>query len=256
MRQPKVPLSLLTIALATFFVALPPVLGGDKIPARCVLSGVPYIEQVKNYCGPAALASVLRFWGLDCDQKTIGKTIFDGSLQATNGADMLLYARSKGYSGYSWDSSLPNLKGKLALGIPVIVLQDSSATDHSGHYRIATGYDDSNGVVCVNDPYEPQTKQIPYDKFEALWEPHGNWSLLICPPNRDTFKQELDQKNPVLHLDLAYLYYKRGELEASERESRTALALEPGNYSARDLLSKATRALGARSRGEKPKKAN
>ncbi|MBI2842955.1 MAG: C39 family peptidase [Armatimonadetes bacterium] len=224
---------------------------GENVPTRSKLADLPYIQQLKNYCGPAVVASVLGYWGLATDQKTIGKAIFDKGLQATNGADMIIYAREKGFSAYSWNSSIADLKEKLALGMPVIVLQDSSRTDRSGHYRIATGYDDASSVVFVKDPYDPYAKEIPYDEFERLWRRHGNWSLLICPAERDTFKESLDEKNPVVHIDLAYIYYKRGNIEASERESRLALALEPGNYSARDLFAKATHALGARSQGEK-----
>jgi len=128
----------------------------------------------------------------------------------------------------------------------VIVLQDSSATDTSGHYRVVTGYDDKSNVFFVNDPYEPENKSMPYSKFETLWDRHGNWSLLVCTKDRDAFKQELDEKNPVVHIDLAYIYYKHGELDAAERESRLALALEPANYSAKNLLAQATR--GARSK--------
>lgn len=238
---------------------MPPSFGGDKgstpdrmkLPARCVLSDVPYVHQIRNYCGPAALTSVLNFWGFATDQKAVGKAVFDNALQATNGADMMLYARQKGFSAYSWNSDLDDLKEKLALGVPVIILQDSSTSDRSGHYRVATGYDDSAHAIYVDDPYEPESKSMPYDKFAALWDRHGNWALLICPTDRDTFKRELDERNPVVHIDLAYIYFKRGDAEASERESRLALALEPGNYSARDLHSKSTQALGARGKSEK-----
>jgi ABC-type bacteriocin/lantibiotic exporter with double-glycine peptidase domain len=205
---------------------------------------------MRNFCGPAALTSVLKYWGVDTDQKTVGKAVFDTNLQATNGADMMLYARKKGFSAYSWNSSMLDLKSKLALGVPVIVLQDSAINDKSGHYRVATGFDDAAKVVYVNDPYEPENKAMDYTTFETLWQRHGYWSLLVCPTDRDWFKDELDKNNPVVHLDLAYVYYMRGDAESAERESRLALALEPYNYSAQDLLNKSTRALGARSKAK------
>lgn len=252
MKRAKKPLLIFVLVL------LPVLLGGiatsclgEKLPARCVLSEVPYVLQNKNYCGPAALTSILNYWGIKTDQPTVGKAIFDKSIQATNGADMMLYARGKNMVAYSWNSSIADLKEKLALGIPVIVLQDSSSTDRSGHYRIAVGYDDTTEVIYVNDPYDPETKELSCGKFESLWQRHGNWSLLVCSPERDAFKIELDEKNPVVHIDLAYIYYKKGDLESSERESRIALALEPSNYSAQSILSKAI--VGARSKAEKSK---
>lgn len=249
-RTNSLPVLLISLLLPILLAGVTPSRGGEKVPSRSVLpEEIPYVKQAKNYCGPAALASTLRYWGIDADQKTVGKAVFDSSIQATNGADMMLYARDKGFVAYSWNSSLDDLKEKLALGIPVIVLQDSSITDRSGHYRVATGYDDAASVFYVNDPYEPDMKEIPYETFEKLWRRHGHWSLLICPANRDIFKQELDERNPVVHIDLAYIYYRRGDMEASERESRVALALEPHNFSAQSLLSKVT--IGARSKADK-----
>jgi predicted double-glycine peptidase len=223
---------------------------GEKSPSR-VVNTVPYVEQMRNYCGPAALTSVLKYWNVATDQKTVGKVVYDSNIRATNGADMMLYARDKGLSGYSWNSNISDLKEKLAQGVPVIVLQDISTSDKSGHYRVATGYDDSRRVIFVNDPYSPSTKELSYAKFQSLWQRHGNWSLLICPPEKDIFKKELDENNPVVHIDLAYIYLKRGDVTSSQRESRLALALEPQNYSAQTLLAQATRAAGFRDKGEK-----
>jgi hypothetical protein len=164
---------------------------------------------------------------------------------------MIIYARDKGFSAYSWNSSMNDLKSKLSQGLPAIVLQDYKLSDRSGHFRVVTGYDDDARVMHVNDPYEPQTKTIPYDKFETLWASRGYWALLVCPADRDAFKKELDEKNAVVHIDLAYVYYKRGNLEAAQKESRLALAVEPQNYNAQSLLAKATIAAGAARKTQK-----
>jgi uncharacterized protein len=249
LRSPHNSIALLALAL---IIVIAPSFGGEKtIPTRCVIAKVPYVQQMRNYCGPASLTSVLTYWGVDVDQATVGNSVFDKSLQATNGADMILFARQKGLSAYSWNSDLADLKSKLVSGCPVIVLQDSSITDKSGHYRVATGYDDEKRVIYVNDPYEPANKAMPYDKFQTLWDRHGNWALLACAPDHDQFKKDLDENNPVVHIDLAYIYYKHHDNESAERESMLALKLEPGNYCAKDLLHKATLALGARGKSEK-----
>lgn len=224
---------------------------GEKPPSSLVIESIPSITQIKDYCGPASLAMVLKYWGFTADQKAIGKVVFDPSVSGTNGAEMILYARKKGLSAYSWNSNLSDLKEKLAAKIPIIVLQDCNLTDTSGHYRVAIGYDDKAGVVYVRDSYEPNNKSIPYATFEKLWKRHGNWSLLICPNNKDSFKKELDDMNPIVHIDLAYAYYKHGDLIAAERESRIALALDPENYNAKSLLANATSAAGTQQKDKK-----
>jgi predicted double-glycine peptidase len=219
-----------------------------RLPEKFVMSNVPYVQQMTNYCGPASLTSVLNYWGTSTDQKTVGKGCYDAQIQATNGADMMLYARSKGFSAYSWNSDMNDLKTKLADGVPVIVLQDISLRDTSGHYRVITGYDSKQRVFYMNDPYEPMNKWMNENTFSKLWSKHGNWALLVCPPEKDTYKVSLDEKNPVVHIDLAYIYYKRGNAAAAEKESRLALALEPANYSAKSLLAKATAAHGSKNK--------
>ncbi len=253
MKHIKDPRCIISLLLVTMILGITPTFGGEKLPGKCVLGDVPYVQQMRNYCGPASLTSVLRYWGQDIDQVAIGKAVYDKALQATNGADMILFARDKGFAAYSWNSTIDDLKIKLMAGIPVIVLQDSSLSDRSGHFRVATGYDDDKKIVYVNDPYEPETKSISYDDFTTMWRRWGNWALLVCTKDRDMYKAELDEKNPVVHIDLAYIYFQRHNLEAAERESMVALKLEPGNFCAKDLLAKSSRALGARSKSEKRK---
>ncbi|HOK54749.1 MAG TPA: C39 family peptidase [Armatimonadota bacterium] len=248
MKQIKLPIGI-SVILCMLLVSVIPS-SGEKLPKRCTIQGIPYVEQMKNYCGPAALAMVLNYWGVKTDQEAIGKKVYDQSLRATNGADMIIFARDKGCSAYSWNSSLDDLKEKLTDGVPVIVLQDSSVTDRSGHYRVVTGYDDNAKVFFIHDPYEPQTKEMPYDLFQSLWQRHGNWSLLVCSNERDIYKRQLNDLNPVVHIDLAYVYYMRGNHEAAERECSMALEIEPSNFYAQTLYAKSTRAAGKRSNSD------
>jgi predicted double-glycine peptidase len=214
----------------------------ESVAKRQLISGIPYIAQRANYCGPAALTSVFRYWGLGAGQEMVGRAVFDPKLRGTHGAEMLLYARRKGFSAYSWNSNINDLKSKLAQGIPVIVLQERTSKDKSGHYRVAIGYDDTAGVIRFHDPYDKKNKSAPYSQFQARWQRYGNWALLICHPSRDTFVQELGQKNPVVHIDLAYAHFKQGNIQLSERESRKALALYPTSLRAQILLDKALNA--------------
>lgn len=246
MKHVKTPLLVALVLFALLPVGVVPSFG-EKLPS-CTSLNVPYVQQMTDYCGPAVLTSVLRFWSIAADQVTVGKSVFDPAIRATNGADMIIYAREKGLAAYSWNSSMSDLKAKLSLGVPVIVLQDYAQSDRSGHYRVATGYDDDARVFYVNDPYEPQTKTISYEKFENLWASRGYWALLVCSADKDTFKKQLDEQNAVVHVDLAYVYYRKGDLEAAQKESRLALAVEPHNYNAQSLLSQATIAAGARAK--------
>lgn len=216
-----------------------------QCPTSCKIDGVPRIKQLHNFCGPATLAAVLQCLGEKTTQETVGKAVYDPIGGSTNGADMLFYARSKGYAAYSWNSSLSDAKRKLAAGCPIIVLQENSLRDTSGHYRVLTGYDDATSKFKVMDPYYDDITELTYTQCEKLWKPMGRWALLIVPTAKDTFATELGDKNPVVHMDLSYAMYSHGDYPGALKEAKLALALEPYNDYSRNMLSKINKAMGA-----------
>ncbi len=211
----------------------------------CKIDGVPRIKQITNYCGPAALTSVLQHCGENITQQEVGKAVFDPVGCATNGADMLLYVRNKGYSAYSWNSSIADAKLKIAAGAPILVLQENSTRDTSGHYRVLTGYDDAARKFYVMDPYYDDITELSYDQCDKLWKPMGYWAMICVPKDKDTFKADLNDRNPVVHMDLSFALYKQRDYTNALKEARTALALEPGNSYTMSLLTKINRAMGA-----------
>ncbi|MEN6415867.1 MAG: C39 family peptidase [Armatimonadota bacterium] len=220
-------------------------LAGAQLSGSHSLEGVKRMKQLPNYCGPACLTSVLQYYGSDLTQEEIGKDTYDPVSGATNGADMLFYARLKGFAAYSWNSSIADVKSKIASGVPVIALQQNSRIDTSGHYRVLTGYDDQASRFTVVDPYYDDITQLTYSECDRLWKSKGYWALLIVPTEKDSFAQELDAKNPVVHMDLAYAKYRRQDYSDALQEAKTALKLQPGNSFALSMLGKIQQALGA-----------
>ena len=213
-------------------------------PASCRIDGVPLIKQQHNYCGPATLAALLQFNGEKTTQDDIGKCVYDPVGCATNGADMLLYARDKGYAAYSWNSSLADAKKKIAAGVPILVLQENSTRDPSGHFRILTGYDDSKGKFYIMDPYY-QPQEMSYQDCEKLWKPMGHWALMVVPKDKDTFSKELNDSNAVVHMDLSSAMLKQGHYSDALTEAKIALALEPSNTYVKQIMNKINKAMGA-----------
>ena len=219
-------------------------LANAELPNECKITGVPRVKQIENYCGPASLAAVLDFFGSKETQQQIGKKCYDCANGATNGADMLLYARDRGFVAYSWNADQSSVKKVLAAGIPVIVLQQNSLEDSSGHYRVLVGYNDATSTFYVVDPYY-DICEMSYSKCDQLWSKMGNWALMVAPADKDKFKTELDLQNPVVHMDLSFAQYKRKDYADALKEANTALLLEPDNPYAKSILTKIEAAMGA-----------
>lgn len=232
MRQPLWR-SALILALLCFAVqASTP---GDP-PARYLISNVPGIIQLPDYCGPAALASVLGYWGDSVTQTAIGQKTFDKRHAATNGAELLLFARDRGYVAFSYDGSIADLKTRVAQNLPVIVLQYQALDDKRGHFRVVMGYDDDKKLLYTRDSNYESVRAIPYATFAKLWEPYGNWSLIVAPTSESAKLSGLDRNNVVLHLDLGQAYLRRNNTSLATAHLREALRLEPGNEEAVQML--------------------
>ncbi|MCX6346067.1 MAG: C39 family peptidase [Armatimonadetes bacterium] len=241
-----------SIALALSLMVLATIAPAGVSPKSSKIEGVIRTKQITNYCGPATMTSVLRHYGKSVTQEMIGTSIFDSTSGATNGADMLLYARNLGFAAYSWNSSIEDVKLKIAAGIPVIALQQNSSYDTSGHYRVFTGFNDATQQFSVMDPYYDDITALAYSRCEQLWKSMGYWALAIIPADKDTFKTELNDNNPVVHMDLAQVLYKRKDYDNALKEAKIALALEPGNPFTTSLMGKIRGAESGKRRAESP----
>ncbi|MBW3624155.1 MAG: C39 family peptidase [Armatimonadetes bacterium] len=203
---------------------------------KVTLQGVPAIVQLPNYCGPAALSSVFAYWGRSIPQTAIGQKVYDRRLSATNGADLLLYAREEGFAAYTYLSSFRDLKERIQAGYPVLVLQEMSLRDSRGHFRVVIGFDDSARRFLVRDTNFDAVRTIPYDEFEKIWSAFSRWALIVCPREKETGLESYVRNNPVLHLDLGQAYLRRRKEQLARRHFEETLRLEPRNEEAMDQL--------------------
>ncbi len=114
-----------------------------------VILNVPFVPQAQdNDCGPAALASVLQFYGKDISLDELTDKIFIASLNRTLLPDMENYARDKGFNTSSRRGSITLVKDKIDSGHPVIILMDAgTAVIKSPHYIVIWGYN-SQGFLA------------------------------------------------------------------------------------------------------------
>jgi len=51
------------------------------LPLKAQVLNVPFTKQQSDYCGPAALSSIFKYYGLDIPQKEIGEKVYLPSLK-------------------------------------------------------------------------------------------------------------------------------------------------------------------------------
>lgn len=160
-----------------------PVAGSDAIPESVFMEGVPLYQQIDaKGCGAVSLQMVFDYHGEYIDQREIynaarsGGTALPDMARAAQFSDLSTTmgskwpdsivtgytARDMGYAGFYYASDEPwldEMKQVLAAGYPVIVLvywmPEYYASDH---YRVVVGYDDSEGVLLINDGWSREFK--------------------------------------------------------------------------------------------------
>jgi ABC-type bacteriocin/lantibiotic exporter with double-glycine peptidase domain len=141
------------------------------------IEGVPFIRQDSQFCGPAALASVMSYYGAPVDQKIIGSRVYNEKLQGALITDLELYARDAGFETTSGRGTVEGLKAEIDRRRPVIVLVDRGFWVLSRtHYLVVFGYDDSG--FTAHDGFSA-SKRYRYDEFLESWSKMGNAYLLV-----------------------------------------------------------------------------
>ena len=143
------------------------------------IENVPFYPQEVYQCGPASMAGVLNYWGVNVSPEEIAAEIYSPSAKGTLTLDMILYAERKGLKANGYKGNLLNIKEKIDSGYPIIVLVDLGFWIYQqNHFMVVTGYDESG--VIVNSGKEGQ-KFIASKDFLKSWRRTNFWTLLITP---------------------------------------------------------------------------
>lgn len=142
---------------------------------------VPFIPQEEYYCGPASLAMVLRYWGVEADQDQIASELFLESVRGTLNFDLEFYARRRGLHARSFRGTLEGVKAEVRRDHPLIVFLDLGLGPYEiPHFAVLIGYDDRRGVAILHSGTTPN-RVVPYAEFLRAWERRQRWTLLISP---------------------------------------------------------------------------
>ena len=144
-----------------------------------IIENVPFYAQETYQCGPASLAGVLNYWGLDIPPAEIAADIYSPKARGTLDLDMVLFAEKKGLKASQYWGSLEDLKRNIDSNQPLVVLVDEGFWVYQkDHYMVVVGYEE--GGLIVNSGKE-RHQLISLDRFLRDWERTNFWTLRITP---------------------------------------------------------------------------
>ena len=181
---------------------------------------VPFIAQKPNYCGPAALAMLANYYGHPVTQDEIASAIYLPDIGGTLTSELGEYARRFNLWVRQYRGSLDDVRQKLAAGVPLLVLGRFGGQPH---YFIVLGWDGFRQVVTVHSDTRPRY-EMRLEDFQRHWDRAGNWTLLVCPPDKATWRLTAEEHN-----DLGVFFERTGSLEAATQQYLAATQMHPGN---------------------------
>lgn len=193
------------------------------------LENVPSVAQKAYQCGPAALESVIRYWGGSADADSIGKTLYESGTRGVFNFSLAQHLKTRGFwSEIHREPGEENLKRWLRKGVPPIVMLDSGTLwARTYHFVVLKGFDDRQEIFYANTGVL-ETQAIDYGEFERRWKKAGHWALIASPP--ESVDWELDEAQSI---EIALLFEKNGNLAQAERWTESALRKNPESLTAK-----------------------
>ena len=144
-----------------------------------VVGNVPFVKQQDKFCGPAAMASVMQFYGQDIDQEAVAKQIYIPELNGALISDMENFARDNGFNTLSTNGDFELLKSHLDNNHPVILLVDRGKWKVSvPHYYVAYGYNDERRTIILHTGYK-ETQEVSFEKLDREWKKMNRLMLVV-----------------------------------------------------------------------------
>jgi tetratricopeptide (TPR) repeat protein len=160
------------------------------------------------------------YYGHTVSQDEIARAIYLPDIGGTLTSELGDYARRFNLWVRQYRGSLDDLRQKLSAGVPLLVLGKFGGQPH---YFIVLGWDDFRQVVTAHSDTRPRY-EMRVEDFVRHWDRAGRWTLLVCPPDKATWRL-----TPEEHNDLGVFFERAGMLEPATRHYVAATQSRPEN---------------------------
>ena len=154
---------------------------GQNPPAKGFFLEVPYVRQAENYCGPAVLAMLLRYWSHPADHRELAGRFQPFPKKGLSGLELKNLAAKEGFQAYSFAGDTPEILDHLRKGRPLITVIDPSILTTNNHYVVLVGWDESRREWIVHDPVKGPYQRRPAGEMARQRSRLEDWTLLVIP---------------------------------------------------------------------------
>jgi tetratricopeptide (TPR) repeat protein len=151
------------------------------IADKVTIEDVPFVQQEKNFCGPASLAMAMGYAGNPVPVDTLASQSITPAKKGAIQADILGAARRNGMLAVEI-AGLSSLLHEVEAGHPVLVLENLGLSWYPiWHYSVVTGYDLAREQVTRHSgSSQNATKDLRV--FERCWQDSNYWGVVVLQP--------------------------------------------------------------------------
>jgi tetratricopeptide (TPR) repeat protein len=155
--------------------------------SSALLPGTKVSYQTFNNCGPANMAMILSYYGIEKTQKEMGELMRpyqhpkgDNDDKTVTPEEFVYWAQQNGLEALTRPTgSIELLKMFLANEVPVVVKTLLKPTEDSAHFRVVRGFDEEKQVIIVDDSYFGPNTKVGYFDFLQMWQPFNYGYILV-----------------------------------------------------------------------------
>src|SRR5688572_25422153 len=146
---------------------------------------VPVVLQEDRLdCGPAALSSLLAYWGIEETPDSIRRAIGTPKGRTLRAADLREHAKRKGLDAFVFQGTLAELEAEIQARRPVLVgtLKPYVGNKWFAHYEVVTAV--GQGTIVTMDPGGGY-REYPTAGFLREWERTQRVMLVAAKPEAE-----------------------------------------------------------------------
>ena len=151
----------------------------SSVSGAKIIKNVPFVKQKDKFCGPAAMASVMNFYGQDVSQDQVAQEVYSPELKGALISDMEDFAREMGYNASTVNGDENTLISLIDENVPSIILVDLGIWVVSvPHYYVVYGYNESKETFIINTGFT-SSKEINFEDLDKEWEKMNRLMLIV-----------------------------------------------------------------------------
>lgn len=191
--------------------------GPGFLPLAVELGDTPFYPQTQYQCGPAALATVLQYHGVEIIPEQLSGQVYIPERKGSLQLEMTAAARQQGMLPYILEPRLLDLFAEIDAGNPVLVLQNLGLEWlPQWHYAVVIGYDFEKQEIILRSGTSRRWI-TPVEVFERTWQRADFWALVIVPVGDMPVTAQ-----PMPYLKTAYAFEDTGKKELAIKAYRSA----------------------------------